>query len=92
MLPGGRRHGVSRGSLSPARCAVGHLPAIAATHPVRTVPGAASPAPPGTPPSTRGQALGTRDQGHLFPPVLLQTQQERPAQQAHGHVVMPPRP
>ena len=38
MLPGGGRRGVSRGSVSPARCAVGHLPAIAATHPVRTVP------------------------------------------------------
>ena len=34
MLPGDGRHGVSRGSVSPARCAVGHLPTIAATHPV----------------------------------------------------------
>ena len=71
MLPGGGRHGVSRGSVSPARCAAGRLPAIAATHPVRTVPGAASPAPPGTPPFTRGQALGTRDQGRLFGNYIL---------------------
>ena len=27
--------------------------------------------------------------GHLSPPILLQAQQERSAQQAHGYVVMP---
>ena len=27
--------------------------------------------------------------GHLPPPILLQAQQERSAQQAHGYVVMP---
>ena len=32
------------------------------------------------------------DLGHLFPPILLQTQQKRSAQQAEGHVVMPARP
>ena len=43
------RGGVSRESGWPARCDVGCPPAIAATHPARTVPGAASLAPPGTP-------------------------------------------
>ena len=36
--------------------------------------------------------LRPRDPGHLFPPSLLQVQQERSAQQAHRHVVMPARP
>ena len=64
----GGRSGVFRGSGGPARCVAAYPPATAATPPVRTVPGAASHAPPGTPPSTRGQALGTGDPGHLFPP------------------------
>ena len=49
MVPSGRLHGVSHGSVWPVRCAAGHLPAIAAAPEVRTVPGAASPALLGTP-------------------------------------------
>ena len=62
------QRGASRGSGSPARCAVEVPPTTAATPPARTAPGAASHAPPGRPPFTRGQALGPRDPGHLFPP------------------------
>ena len=61
------RLGAWHGSVWPVRCVTAYPPATAATHPGRTVPGAASPAPPGTPPFTRGQALGTGDPGHLFP-------------------------
>ena len=45
----GGRSGVFRGSGAPARCVAAYPPATAATPPVRTVPGAASHAPPGTP-------------------------------------------
>ena len=45
----GGRSGVSGGSGAPARCVAAYPPATAATPPVRTVPGAAFPAPPGTP-------------------------------------------
>ena len=45
----GGRSGVSGGSGAPARCVAAYPPATAATPPARTVPGAASPAPPGTP-------------------------------------------
>ena len=43
-----RRRGASRVSAWLVRCALGCPPAIAAVHGVRTVPGAASLAPPGT--------------------------------------------
>ena len=72
------------GSVWPARCILASPPATAAVQPARTVPGAASPAPPGTP--------AVRDPRHLFPPSLLQAQQERSAQQAQSDVVMPARP
>ena len=81
MLPGGRRRGVSRGSVSLARCAVGHLPAIAATHPVQTVPVAASPAPPGTP---EGGRCGD-------PPTPAADSTETPYPSGTWPRVMPPR-
>ena len=41
--------------------------------------------------SHRSSSFGpNRSLGIFFPPSLLQVQQERPGQQAQGHVVMPP--
>ena len=60
--------GAWRGSAWLVRYHPASPPATAGAHPARTVPGAASPAPPGRPPSTRGQALRPGDPGHLFPP------------------------
>ena len=87
-----RRRGAFHGSAGPVRYCPAYPPATAATLQARTVPGAAFPAPPGRPPSTRGQALRPRDPGHLFPPSLLQAQQKSSAQQAQGHMVMPASP
>ena len=42
------------------------------------VPGAASPASPGRPPFTRGQALRSRDPGHLFPHSCCKSSRNAP--------------
>ena len=73
-----------RGSVWPGRCILASAPATAATYPARTVPGAASPHHP--------VHLRPGDPGHLFPPSLLQAQQERSAQQAQSDVVTPAGP
>ena len=80
----GGRSGVSGGSGAPARCVAAYPPATAATPPVRTVPGAAFPDHP--------VHWGRVIRGIFSPPVLLQAQQERSTQQAHGYVVMPAGP
>ncbi len=62
----------------PAHCVAVSPPAIATVHRARTAPGAASREPPGTPPFTRGQALGPGDPGHLFPPKPVAGSAETP--------------
>ena len=87
-----KQTGAWRGSDWLARCYTASASATAAVRPAPTDCGAASPAPPARPPSTRGHALRTGDPGHLFLPGLLQAQQDGSAQQAQGHGMMPSRP
>ena len=63
-----KRRGAWRETDRLARCILASASATAAVQPARTVPGAAFPVPPGRPPFTRGQALRSRDPGHLFLP------------------------
>ena len=90
-MEGGRRcygrgqRGVSCESSWPVRCAPGHLSAIAAVLPGRT-------ALRGKSSRTTRYTWGLVIRGIFPPPILLQGQQERPGQQAHGDVVMPTRP
>ena len=95
MCPAGRlcvSPGVSDWSDWPGRFTAASLSTIAAVPLIRTASGAASHAPPDTPPSTRGRDPGPGDLGHLFPPSLLQAQQEGPNHKAHDHVMMPSSP
>ena len=75
-------HEVRRGAWHGSTWLVRYYPAYpratAAAQPARTVPGAASPAPPGRPPFTRGQALRPRDPGHFFPPSPAADPTEKP--------------
>ena len=84
-----RRRGAFRASAWLVRCALGCPPAIPAVPGVRTVPGAASHALQHLTHYTVHLRPG--DPGHLFPPFLLQAQQECPAQQAQSDMVMPAR-
>ena len=85
-----RGRGAFRASAWLVRCALGCPPAIPAVPGVRTVPGAASHALQHLTHYTVHLRPG--DPGHLFPPFLLQAQQECPAQQAQSDMVMPAGP
>ena len=85
-----RGRGAFRASAWVVRCALGCPPAIPAVPGVRTVPGAASHALQHLTHYTVHLRPG--DPGHLFPPFLLQAQQECPAQQAQSDMVMPAGP
>ena len=82
MLDSAGRRAASHGSGAPGRCDSGHPPASAATHPIR-VRGSNS--------RTTRYTCGRAIRG-IFPPVLLEAQVERLAQQAHGKMVMPAGP
>ena len=73
------------GSVWPARCILASPPATAAVQPARTVPGAASPAPPGRP--------AVSCPGHLFPPKPVAGSGEtlRPAGIGPRDDAIPPR-
>ena len=86
-MRGGAKGGAALGMGAPSPFDPAYPRATATTQPARTVPGAAFPAPPKHlfPPKPAARS------GASFPPKL-QVQQERSAQQAHRHVVMPARP
>ncbi len=67
-----KRTGAWRESDWLARCYIGSASATVAVQPARTAPGAHLPHHP--------VDLGPGDLGHLFPPILLQAQQERSSQ------------
>ena len=66
MCYGGVCGGVSGWRVSPVRCAAASPPATVATRTARSSGGAAFRAPPGTPPFSRGQALGPGDSGQQY--------------------------
>ena len=82
MLDSAGRRAAPMRSGAPGRCDSGHPPASAATHPIR-VRGSNS--------RTTRYTCGRAIRG-IFPPVLLEAQVERLAQQAHGKMVMPAGP
>ena len=85
MLLGGRRHGVSRGSVSLARCAAGHLPAIAATHPVRNRSR-------GSISRTTRYTWGRVIRGIFSPSPAADPTETPPPSRHMANMVMPPRP
>ena len=80
-----RRRGAFRVSAWLVRCALGCPPAIAAVPGVRTVPGAAAHATPGT---TWGRVI----RGIFFPHSCCRLSRKAPAQQAQGDMVIPAGP